>query len=485
MNKTKYYYQTTTLPYVNAEPHIGFALEIVQADAVARFKKMQGYEVFFNFGTDEHGLKIYRKAQEQNKDPQEYVDEYAAKFDNLKNALKLSYNNFIRTTDSHHKKSAQELWKRCKENGYIEKGIYKAKYCVGCEMEKQDSELIDGKCPLHPTLEIQLIEEENYFFKFSKFQDKLLDLYKNNKDFVVPHNRLKEIENFVSEGLQDFSVSRLKEKMPWGVPVPGDSEHIMYVWFDALANYISALGWPEDGKKFEKYWGIKEKPNAIQFAGKDNLRQQSAMWQAMLMAADLPPSKQILIHGFITVDGQKISKSLGNAINPIEYVEKYGCDALRYYLLAKINPFEDSDFTKEKFEEAYNADLANGIGNLVARVAKLGERIKFSVTHHYYKFDNKYIELIDNYEFNKVSELIWSWISDLDQLINKTEPWKFDVNNKIEVEKLADFLLTASAKILDIAFHLKPLLPDTAERIVKQFGETEIKSTEPLFPRLK
>jgi len=360
-------YLTTTLPYVNSDPHIGFALEIVQADTIARFKRLQGHDVFFNFGTDEHGLKIYRKALEQGKDPQEYVNEYAAKFDSLKKALNLTYNNFIRTTDKHHIKAAQEFWEKCLENGNIYKDKYAVKYCVGCELEKTESELENDRCPIHPNLELEVINEENYFFRFSKYKDSLLKFYEQNPDFVVPSFRLNEINSFVEEGLQDFSVSRLKSKMPWGIEVPDDPKHVMFVWFDALVNYVSAVGWPDDSEKFKKWWPV------IQFAGKDNLRQQSAIWQAMLMSAGLPNSKQIFIHGFITVDGQKISKSLGNVVNPIELVRKYGTDPVRYFLLSKIHPFEDSDFTIEKFEDAHNSDLANGLGNLVARVAKLCE----------------------------------------------------------------------------------------------------------------
>lgn len=473
------FYITTTLPYVNAEPHIGFALEIVQADAIARYHKLLGDGVFFNFGTDEHGQKIYKKAQEQNKDPQTYVDEYAVKFDKLKTALNLSYNNFIRTTDPHHVKAAQEIWKLCDKNGYIEKGIYKAKYCVGCELEKQDSELADGRCPLHPDQEIELIEEENYFFKFSKFQDKLLNLYKENPEFVIPKNRLKEINNFVKDGLNDFSISRLKEKLPWGVPVPGDDKHVMYVWFDALTNYISALGWPENEDKFKKFWGTIEKPNAIQVAGKDNLRQQSAMWQAMLLAANLPPTKQVLIHGFITSDGQKMSKSLGNVINPFEYTENYGTEALRYYLLAKINPFEDSDFTKESFEQVYQADLANGLGNLVARIAKLAKLnyVKTEATK-INSFDKLVAEALIQYRFDWALEEIWKRISAHDVQINKHELWK-DTQNKLHI--LVDII----EGIRQIAFDLKPFLPETAEKIEHQFKGPKIKPGEPLFPRLK
>ena len=475
----KKFYITTTAPYVNSKPHLGFALEIVQADAIARYHTLLGEDVFFNFGTDEHGKKIYQKAVGEKKDPQKYTDEYAAKFDGLKVALNLSYNNFTRTTDPHHKKAAQEIWKRCLDNGYIQKGVYKAKYCIGCELEKQDSDLENGKCPIHPNLEIELIEEENYFFKFSKFEDKLLTLYKNYSDFVIPKHRLKEITNFVGSGLEDFSISRLKEKMPWGVAVPGDNKHVMFVWFDALTYYISALGWPEDAEKFEEYWGTTDHPKALQVAGKDNLRQQSAMWQAMLMAADLPPSRQIFIHGFITSGGEKMSKSLGNVIDPIEYIEKYGTDALRYYLLAKISPTEDSGFTKEKFEEVYNADLANGLGNLVARVAKLCEKVGVGKIKSAPVNDPTVQKAIEGFEFDKTMLNIWSQIKTTDQLINNEEPWKIE-----EEEKLKERLETYSENILNIAYNLKPFLPETAEKIEKQFKGPKIKSAPPLFPRI-
>ena len=318
------FYITTTLPYVNADPHIGFAWELVQADAIARYHMSLGEEVFFNTGTDEHGLKIYRKALEEGKEPQKYVDEHAAKFKNLKQALNLSENlHFIRTTDSSHKKAAQEFWKRCLENidpetgkPDIYKDKYKTKYCVGCELEKTDSELKDGHCSIHPGMEIEIIEEENYFFRWSRYREPLLKLYEKNHDFVLPESKLNEIKNFVEAGLNDFSISRLKEKMPWGVPVPGDERHVMYVWFDALVSYISTLGWHENEENFRDFWGTKETPNGIQLAGKDQVRQQAAMWQAMLMSAELPSSKQIIIHGFITSNGEKMSKSLGNVIDP-------------------------------------------------------------------------------------------------------------------------------------------------------------------------
>jgi methionyl-tRNA synthetase len=476
---SKNYYITTTLPYVNAKPHIGFALEIIQADVLARYHSLSKDNVFFNTGTDEHGQKIYNKAKENNKDPQTYVDEYAEEFDKLKKTLNLSYSNFIRTTDTHHVKAAQQLWEICSKNGFIEKGIYKAKYCVGCELEKQESELVDNKCPLHPTNEIEIIKEDNYFFKFSKFQDKLLKLYKDNPDFVVPKHRQKEIENFVKDGLKDFSISRLKEKMPWGVSVPGDEKQVMYVWFDALTNYISALGWPQDSKKFEKFWGTSSSPNAIQVAGKDNLRQQSAMWQAMLLAANLPPTKQILIHGFITAGGQKMSKSLGNVIDPFEYVDKYGTEAVRYYLLAKINPFEDSDFTKESFEQVYQADLANGLGNLVSRVSGLSKDIKIQTNGECLDFSDKLIKYIQEFNLNLAVVFIWEQIKTCDVYINKHKVWLQKGKEK------EDALLFLIHKIRQIAFDLKPFLPETSDKIEKQFKGPKIKTENPLFPRLK
>ncbi len=488
MNKKKYldkqsqnrrFYITTTLPYVNAKPHIGFALEIVQADVIARYKTLSGYDVFFNFGTDEYGQKIYHKALDAKKNPQEYVDEYAEKFDDLKKALNLSYNNFIRTTDPHHINAAQEIWKRCKKNGFIEKGIYKAKYCVGCELEKTDSELEDGKCPLHPNMKIQTIDEENYFFKFSLFQEKLLSLYKENSKFVIPKHRLTEISNFISSGLQDFSISRLKEKMPWGVPVPDDEKHVMYVWFDALTNYISALGWPEDDEKFINYWGTTQKPNAIQVAGKDNLRQQSAMWQAMLMAANLPPSKQILIHGFISSGGQKMSKSLGNVVDPFGVVKKYGTDATRYYLLREIPTFGDGDFTYRRFEELYQADLANGIGNLVSRVAGLAKGSKIIIDHRLgRKFSKSVTESIEKYELNIALEEIWKRIRILDVYINENKVWGLEGKEK---NKAITHLVR---NLNQITYDLKPFLPQTAEKIEDQFQGSEIKSAKSLFPRL-
>src|SRR3989344_361336 len=328
MNKA--FYLTTTLPYVNSEPHLGFALELVQADILARHRHLQGDEVFFNTGTDEHGMKIYRKALEVGKEPQAYVDEYAAKFKQLKKKLDLYPElHFIRTTDPMHVKAAQELWRRCKAAGDIYKKKYKGLYCVGDEAFIKESELVGGKCPAHPSMDPIEIEEENYFFRLSKYETKLHE-YLSQEGVIVPEWRRKEAVQFVERGLEDFSVSRVTEKMPWGVPVPDDDTQTMYVWFDALTNYISTLGWPDDLRgEFKKFW---EEGGTLQIAGKDQVRFQSIMWQAMLMSAGLPTTNTVMDHGFITSGGHKMSKSLGNVIDPIAIVDEYGADALRYFL---------------------------------------------------------------------------------------------------------------------------------------------------------
>lgn len=484
----KKFYITTTLPYVNAPPHIGFALEIVQADVIARYHSILGDDVFFNTGTDEHGLKVYKKATEEKRDLQEYCDEYAAKFDLLKEKLNLSYNNFIRTTDKHHIKATQEFWKICEKNGDIYKKNYKIKYCVGCELEKTESELIDGKCPIHPDKKIEIIDEENYFFRFSKYQKQLLDLYGKNQDFVIPEHRQKEIYNFVKNGLQDFSISRLKSKMPWGVPVPGDDDHVMYVWFDALINYISCLGWPENKEKFEEFWGTNKKPNAIQVAGKDNLRQQTAMWQAMLISAKFPTSKQVLIHGFINLEGQKISKSSGMVLpDPIELVDKYGIDTVRYYLLRGILTFEDGDFSIEKLEELYNSDLANGLGNLIARVLTL--TIRSSIQYSENRIDKEiekvaeetkenYRKDMEEFKLYEALEGVWKFISFCDEYIEKNKPWELVKTDKKKLEQVLSNLLYCISEIADL---IAPFLPETSKKIKEQIktGKSEI-----LFPRI-
>lgn len=467
-----HFYLTTTLPYVNAEPHIGFALEITEADVIARYQRLLGNNVIFNTGTDEHGQKIYEKAVDTGEEPQAYVDRFAAKFADLKAMLNLSYTHFIRTTDAHHITAAQEFWRRCDANGDIYKKLYQTKYCVGCELEKTDSELVDGRCPLHPKLEIQLIEEENYFFKFSRFQEPLLQYYQDNPEFVKPAGKMSEITSFVKQGLQDFSISRLKSKMPWGIPVPGDEEHVMYVWFDALVNYISTLGWP-DGNEFTSFWP------GIQLAGKDNLRQQSAMWQAMLASAGVPFSQKILINGFIGVNGQKMSKSLGNVIAPQELVSRFGIDGTRY-LLINLGTFgEDMDVTHERLDTTYTAELSNGLGNLCSRVAKLCEKDQLSRANKTaITLDPAFTQCMDNYDLSLALGWTRDQVAQLDKFLSDTTPWK------LEADARKDILLTAVEKIVMIATHVQPFMPETAAKILQHFDHSPISALEPLFPRL-
>jgi len=474
--KTKSFYLTTALPYVNAAPHMGHALEFVKADIIARHKKSLGFEVFFNTGTDEHGLKIYRKAIEAGKDPQKYVDEYAFIFKNFIKSLGLSDNvNFVRTTDHHHVLATQEFWKICFKKGDIYKKNYKIKYCVGCELEKTDSELVNGKCSDHPNLEIEMIEEENYFFRFSKYQKPLLDFYAKNPDFVVPDFRFNEIKKFVERGLEDFSISRLKVKMPWGVQVPGDPNQIMYVWFDALVNYISAIGWPTDMKNFEKWWPV------VQYCGKDNIRQQSAMWQAMLLSAGLPPSKQIIINGFILgVGGVKMSKTLGNVIDPLEIIEEYGADDLRYYLARHINSFEDSEFTKEKFKEAYNANLANGLGNLVSRIMKMSAtNLKSSPKIPEKKLPADFRKQMEKFNIQEATNFIWCEIGEIDNQIQQTEPFKLVKTDPKRAKKIIEDLVT---RLYGVAIMLSPIMPETSKKIQEMVRENKMPE-KPLFPR--
>ncbi|OHA58969.1 MAG: methionine--tRNA ligase [Candidatus Vogelbacteria bacterium RIFOXYD1_FULL_44_32] len=476
----KPFYITTTLPYVNAEPHIGFAMELVRADIIARYQKLIGRAVFFNTGTDEHGQKIYQKAVEAGLEPQAYVDSYATKFKALIPLLGISEDiNFIRTTDRHHIEAAQEFWRRVDKAGFIYKKQYETKYCIGCELEKTDSELEDGRCPIHPNKAIELRAEENYFFQYSAFESRLQELYAKNPNLVVPDFRFNEIKNFVKSGLHDFSISRLKTKMPWGIAVPGDEEQVMYVWFDALVNYISAIGWPKDEAKFRQ-WGV-ESGGVVQYAGKDNLRPQAGMWQAMLLAVGLTPSQTIVIDGFINAsDGQKMSKSIGNTISPHELVAGFGVEAVRYYMARHINDFEDFDFSLEKMTEAYNANLANGLGNLVSRVMKMASTHlagPVSVSDQSIPADFK--QAIANFELNKASNIIWAQIGELDKKIQTTEPFKLIKTEPIKAKAIITELVVGLYAVGQI---LEPIMPTTSATI-KALVKANQMPTTPLFGR--
>ena len=456
----KNYYITTTLPYVNAKPHIGHALEFVRADVLARWKRTDNFDVFFNTGTDEHGQKIFDSALQKKISPQEYVDTNSNYFRILLRDLNISNTNFIRTTDLNHIETAQEFWKIVKENGYIYKKKYISKYCVGCELEKTDSELINDKCQDHPNQDIQSIDEENYFFKFSAFQEKLLSLYRQNTNFVIPEIRKNEIYSFVSRGLKDFSISRLKSKFSWGVSVPDDNDHVMYVWFDALTSYLSTLGWPKNKDNFEKYW-VHGTPT--QYCGQDNLRQQAAMWQAMLMAAEIQNSDKIIINGFVTGEGGiKMSKSIGNVIDPIILQKWYGQDAVRYYLLRHIHPFNGSPITYTSFHNAYIGNLVNGLGNLTARLMTLSQKHLDTVDLKLVEKNHIFEQYMNEFRFDLAMDFIWEKISLLDKEISVTEPFKKIKTDPITAKEEINNLVS---RLFGVAESLEIFLPKTSSII--------------------
>lgn len=478
---SKNFYITTTLPYVNAPLHLGHATEIIRADTLARLKKLQGFDVFFNTGTDEHGAKIFESAEKASKSVEEYVDFYAILYkETLKKFGVLNEGeglHFIRTTDIHHINSAQEFWNRCKKNGYIYKKNYQAKYCVGCEQEKTDSELIDGKCPEHNRLP-EIIEEENYFFKFSAFGERLLKYYEENQNFIVPSFRMNEMREFIKRGLEDFSISRLKSKMSWGAPVPDDSEHVMYVWFDALTNYISTLGWPNLEGHFKKYW-VDGTPT--QYCGKDNTRFQGVMWQAMLMAAGVENTYRIIVNGFILGEGGvKMSKTLGNTIDPLDIVDEYGTDTLRYFVLREFHPFEDTAVSKEKLKESYNANLANGIGNLTSRIMKMAEtHLNIPVEISEQTIEGDFFVIGERADFKVLCDFVWDKIGELDTIIQTKEPFKLIKTNK---EEALEILVDLVKKLYTIGLMLKPFLPGTSQKIIECVKANKMPET-PLFIR--
>lgn len=471
MNK---YYITTAIDYVNDTIHIGHAFQKVAADVLARYyrEKIGKNNVFFLTGTDEFGQKAEKAATKENIEPKEFVKKISDSDQKEQDSLNISYNRFIRTTDEDHIKVAQEIWKRVNKNGDIYKGEYSGLYCEGCEAYYTETDLENGKCSIHPNLEIKKVTEQNYFFAWSKHKDFLINHIKSNPDFIFPKHRANEMLEFAKD-IKDIPVSRTN--FSWGIPVPDDPKQVVYVWFDALINYITGVGFLEDKKLFEKYW-----PADVHILGKDNLRWHALLWPAMLHSAGIELPKTILVNGFLNLNGQKISKSLGNIIRPTDWVKKYGADAIRYYLLRYTVLTEDSDVSEEKLKQAYNSDLANGLGNLVSRVAKLCEKVNLKGKLYEEVSDPNIDNAIHNYQLHEALKQIWEKIDLVNQTINKDEPWKIEEQKKLE-EKLLSYV----ESILSIVNYLKPFLPETAEKIEKQFNKnTQIISGPPLFPRI-
>ena len=475
--ENKKFYISSALPYVNSVPHLGFTLEIVQADVLARYHRGLGEEVFFLTGTDENGLKIARAAEEAEIEVKKFAQKNADKFKGLKQALNLSFDDFIRTTEERHIKAVQKLWKACEKDIYKKK--YKGLYCVGCERFYKQEELIDGLCPEHKT-KPELVEEENYFFKLSKYQEELKELIESDGIQVIPESRKNEVLGFIKKGLEDICISRSAERARgWGIDVPGDPSQKIWCWFDAVINYISALGYGSDQKAFKELW--QDNDNKLHVIGKGILVFHALYWPAALLSAGLSLPNKLFVHGYLTVDGQKISKSLGNVVDPYKLAERYGADAVRYFLLREIPSTKDGDFTIQKFEERYNSDLAKGLGNLLARVLKLAPEESQEL-----KIQNKELEIqinkteenckkaLNNFEFDIALKSIWELIGFCDKYIEKEKPWE-DTENKLSV---IDNLLFA---IKEIAKFLEPFLPETSEKIFEQLKTKESKS---LFPRL-
>lgn len=483
------FYITTAIDYVNAKPHIGHALEKIQADVLARYHRAKGDDVWFLTGTDEHGTKNFRIAEAAGKTAQEFVDENSEYFKNLKDVCNLSWDDFIRTTDKNrHWPGVQKLWNKIYEAGDLYKKKYQGLYCVGCEVFVTEKELVDGKCPIHKK-EPEKLEQENWFFKLSKYSQEIESKIKSDELKIIPESRKNEILSFIQSGLEDVSFSRLKKDLQWGIPVPNDPEQVMYVWCDALSNYITAIEYAQESEKFKKLW-----PADLHVIGKDILRFHAAIWPGMLLSAGLPLPKSIFVHGFITVEGEKMSKTLGNIVDPVELVTKYGTDAVRYYLLREISTYEDGDYGKKKFEERYNADLANGIGNLVSRVAALGERItpvEFDFEKDIENLVKKECERISAGYEKSISEIklndalvsAWELISVADKYINEKKPW---------VEKDSEEfrkIIANSCYLIGVINNLvSPFIPATSEKISEQISHSEsvfkINKGASIFPRL-
>ncbi|MEX2053986.1 MAG: methionine--tRNA ligase [Candidatus Colwellbacteria bacterium] len=477
------FYVTTPIYYVNGAPHIGHAYTSIAADSMARWNRMQKTPTFFLTGTDEHGSKIVQAAKAAGKDTAEFVDDIAKKFQDLKETLDLSWDDFIRTSDKDkHWPGAEALWGKIEEAGDIYEREYEGLYCVGCEAFVTERDLVNGLCVDHKKAP-ELIKEKNLFFKLSKYSDQIKEAIASEKMLIEPESRRNEILAFIDEGLEDVSFSRSRDKLHWGIPVPGHPDQTMYVWCDALSNYISAIGYGKDEEEFRKWW-----PADVHVIGKDILRFHAAIWPGMLLSAGLDLPKRIYVHGFITSEGEKMSKTIGNVIDPVELSNKYGSDALRYYLLRDIPSHEDGDFSIARFEERYNADLANGIGNFASRVSTLAEGIdSFEGLEASDEIKAKIKDTIEaaaanaeRFRLHEVVARIWELISFGDMYVNDNKPWE---------SKDPQVIFNALYLLSNLADLISPIIPKAGatikEAIAQEGGVIKsVKKIENLFPRL-
>lgn len=471
------YYVTTSIPYVNGEPHVGHALEFVMADVLARAARQQGLPTVFSTGTDEHGTKIAQKAESLGLTPQQLTDQMSQEFRDLAKMLNISNDRFIRTTDKGHEQRAQLIWKA------LEKDIYKAKYTGWYDVKEEtfvpeaqaDPERMKAD---HPQA-YQKLEEENYFFPLSKYTEQIREAIEIGSFQIVPETRRNEILSVLREGLEDISISRPKEKLEWGIPVPGDKTQVMYVWFEALMNYITVLGYPEHDD-FKQFW-----PAHTQVIGKDIIRFHAAIWPAMLMSLNLPLPKQLYVHGHITLDGKKMSKSIGNVVSPKEIVGKYGTDAFRYYFLRHIPSYNDGDFSWEAFESSYNNELANELGNAVQRTAAMITKYQSGVIGDIppAQHDSEPVaEAIEQCRFDRALDRIWDQVRGLNQYIDETKPW--EIAKSGDTDHLRQVLAYQASCLLEIADLLEPFIPETAVKIRNVFNEGIVHPIEgTLFPK--
>ena len=501
-------YITTAIPYANAAPHIGTAMDYLYGDILLRYQLLRGNDAKMSIGTDEHGIKVQQKAETNGKTPQQFVDDLQPEFNKMRAALDMNFGvditdatkplaeqdfneqNIIsvRTSDSEHVRLVQDIWRRLDEAGVIYKSRYEGWYCTGCEAYYTETEVHDNNyiCPIH-NKPYEKLSEENYYLKVSVFTDRIRDFI---KEAVVPEFRGKELLEMIKDGARDVSISRPSDKLSWGVPVPGDESQVMYVWIDALSNYITALGYPDDD------WHSDFWPANVEIVGKDILRFHAIIWPAMLMALGLELPKKLMVHGFINVDGVKMSKSIGNVVSPLTIIDDYGVDAFRYYFVAHVPTFEDGDFTWEKFENAYNGELANDLGNLVARVAAMIRKYfdgNLAVVDETNELNDAAETLLGDYkvsmdglDLNSALNAITKYVHELNQYIEQSAPWKV---NKIEdeaerMQRQVEIFSTLVNGLLLVAKYVSPFMPNTAYVIHGTFSHDEIPAETPImFPK--
>lgn len=477
-------YITTAIPYVNGTPHIGNALDYLIADIWTRYQRQNGFEVRFQVGTDEHGNKIAAKAAEEGIDAKAYTDKMFVNFESLMKKVGAQYTDFIRTTDAHHESSVQYIWKQLEP--YIYKGSYSGWYCVGHEAFFTDNEVqaLGGICPDHQK-PFEQVSEDNYFFKTSAFTDQIKEAINNGTMQILPEFRKKEFLELIKDGLADVSISRPRKSLSWGVPVPNDPDQVMYVWLDALSNYITVIGYPDRPDEYKSFW-----PADIQVVGKDILRFHAGIWPAMLLALGLELPKNLLVHGHININGAKISKSVGNVIDPNEIIDQYGLDAFRYFFSRHIPTLDDGDFTYEKFETAYNSELGNDLGNLIQRVSSMITRYQAGVIGESQQTEHDmtlYHGAMEALEFNKAIDEVWNMVRSLNQYIDNVKPWEVakEIGKDPEAEPhLAEILAHCAGALVQIGDLLVPFMPNTAATIHEIFESGVVKQSEGvLFPK--